>query len=91
MAFQFTSRAMRMVPSSFVMLTSWWIWKHHNAPIFDNALPNMSSLLDTIRSEARSWVAAGTIGLRALIPATAQIQWVELYGVVLARPELVHL
>jgi hypothetical protein len=30
--------------------------------------PSMGNLLDTIRSEARSWAVAGEHGLSALIP-----------------------
>jgi hypothetical protein len=35
------------------MLTAWWIWKHRNAAVFDNALPSVRSLFNDIRSEAR--------------------------------------
>jgi hypothetical protein len=50
------------------MLTAWWIWKLHNAVVFDTAIPNTASLSDMIRDEARSWASAGAIGIRALIP-----------------------
>ena len=63
-----TPRAMRKGTSSLIMLTAWWIWKQRNAIIFDNATPSLSSLLDTIRSEARPWAVAGSFGFRALIP-----------------------
>jgi hypothetical protein len=70
-ALRSTPRAMRKGTSSLVMLTAWWIWKHRNAIIFDDANPDLGHLLDTIRSEARSWALAGAIGLGALIPAAA--------------------
>uniref|UniRef100_A0ACD5TKP0 Uncharacterized protein n=1 Tax=Avena sativa TaxID=4498 RepID=A0ACD5TKP0_AVESA len=63
-----TPRALRKGTSSLIMLTAWWIWKQRNAVVFDNAPPNLSVLLGTIRSEARSWAAAGAAGLRALLP-----------------------
>ena len=59
--------ALRKGTSSLIMLTAWWIWKHHNAVIFDNELPSTSSPLDTILCQARSSASAGAIGLRALI------------------------
>jgi hypothetical protein len=57
--------------TSLVMLTIWWLWKHRNTIVFDNALPNAGSPLDTIRSEARSWANAGAVGLWAMIPDVA--------------------
>jgi exonuclease III len=68
-ALRSTPRALRKGTSSLVMLTAWWIWKHRNAIVFDNARPNSIGLLDTIRSEARSWVLAGATGLGALVPS----------------------
>jgi hypothetical protein len=38
------------------MLTTWWIWKHHNEIISDNEKPNVTCLLDTINMEADQWV-----------------------------------
>jgi hypothetical protein len=66
-----TLRAVHKGTSSLIMLTAWWIWKHHNAVVFDSALPDTSSLFKTIRSEAQAWASAGAIGIRALIPAAA--------------------
>jgi hypothetical protein len=55
---------LRKGTSSLIMLTAWWIWKLHNAVVFDVAVPNTTS----IRDEARFWASAGVIGIRALIP-----------------------
>jgi hypothetical protein len=41
--------------SSLIMLMLWWIWKHHNMVVFDNAWPSVSSLVDTIKAEAGLW------------------------------------
>jgi hypothetical protein len=70
-AIRSTPRALRKGTSSLVMLTVWWLWKHRNAIVFDNAPPNARSLLDTIQSEARSWASAGAVGLQAMIPVVA--------------------
>jgi hypothetical protein len=40
---------------------------------FYGRLPDMASLFDTIRSEARSWASAGAIGIRALIPTRGRL------------------
>jgi hypothetical protein len=32
------------------LLTAWWIWKHHNAIVFDNIRSSVASLLDTNQS-----------------------------------------
>lgn len=50
------------------MLTAWWIWKHRNAIIFDNANPSVTALLDTIKAEARLWATAGARGLHQMLP-----------------------
>jgi hypothetical protein len=50
------------------MLTAWWIWKHRNAVIFDNAQPSVPSLFSDIRTEARQWADAGARGVRQLLP-----------------------
>jgi hypothetical protein len=70
-AIRSTPRALRKGTSSLVMLTVWWLWKHRNAIVFDNAPPNARSLLDTIQSEARSWASAGAVALQAMIPVVA--------------------
>jgi hypothetical protein len=47
-----TPHAMRKGTSSLIMLTAWWIWKHHNAVVFDGPLPDTSSLFETIRGSS---------------------------------------
>jgi hypothetical protein len=44
---------------SIIMLIAWWIWKHRNAAVFDNARPLVTSLFDDIMAEARQWSDAG--------------------------------
>ena len=63
-----TPRQLRKGTSSLIMLTAWWIWKHRNAAVFDNARPSVSSLLETIKAEAQDWTNAGARGLRQLLP-----------------------
>jgi hypothetical protein len=59
---------MRKGVSSLILLTAWWLWKHRNDVVFNGARPSVTTLLDTIREEARSWVLAGASGLGQLIP-----------------------
>jgi hypothetical protein len=73
---------LRKRTSLVIMLTAWWIWKHHNTAILDNAQPSVVSLLDTIKAEARLWAQAG---IRVFANCSHRILWVELYGVVLAQ------
>jgi hypothetical protein len=54
--------------SSIIMLTTWWIRKHRNVAVFDNALPSVTSLFNNIRFEARQWADAGVRGVRQLLP-----------------------
>jgi hypothetical protein len=49
--------------SSLTMLTVWWIFKHRNKAIFDNAQPLVSSLIDMIKAEARLWISMGAKGV----------------------------
>jgi hypothetical protein len=63
-----TPRALRKETSPLIVLTVWWIWKHRNAAIFDNTRPSMTSLLVTIKAEARMWAEAGARGVRQLLP-----------------------
>jgi hypothetical protein len=46
------------------MLTAWWIWKHQNVAIFDNAQPSVPSPLNDIKAEAQQWANAGARGVR---------------------------
>jgi hypothetical protein len=50
-----------------ILLTTWWIWKHRNAAVFDNTRPFVASLLDTIKTEAREWAEAGARGVLQLL------------------------
>jgi hypothetical protein len=54
-----TPRQFRKGTSSLIMLTAWWIWKHRNDAVFDNARPSVSSLFDDIRVEARQLADGG--------------------------------
>ena len=75
-----TPRRLWKGTSSLIMLTAWWIWKHRNAAIFDNARTSIPSPLSTIKAEAQVWANAGARGLRQLLPK-GRLR-VELYGVV---------
>ena len=68
MAIKATPRMLRKGTSSAIMLTAWWIWKQRNAVVFDNARPSVRALMETIKTEARSWVSAGARGLALLLP-----------------------
>jgi hypothetical protein len=61
-------RQLRKGTSSIIMLTAWWIWKHRNAAIFDNAQPSVPSLLNDIKTEAQQWASAGAQGVRQILP-----------------------
>lgn len=56
--------------ASLVIITSWAIWKHRNAIIFEAAQPSHTQLLSSIKDEARRWGRAGAKGLAAIIPVT---------------------
>ncbi|XP_071680410.1 uncharacterized protein [Lolium perenne] len=61
-------RQLRKGTSSVIMLTTWWIWKHRNAAVFDNARPSVTSLFNDITADARLWADAGARGVRQLLP-----------------------
>jgi hypothetical protein len=61
-------RQLRKGISSIIMLTAWWIWKHRNAAVFDNAQPSVTSLFGDIKAEARLWADTGARGVRQLLP-----------------------
>ena len=63
-----TPQALRKGTSSLIMLSAWWIWKQRNAVVFDNRSPSVSALVETIKTEARTWVSAGARGLGQLLP-----------------------
>jgi hypothetical protein len=65
MLVQTTTHQLRKGTSSLITLTAWWIWKHRNVVVFDNARPSVSSLLNAIRAEARQWVDGGEPGFFA--------------------------
>jgi hypothetical protein len=56
-----TPRALRKGTSSMILLTTWWIWKHRNAAVFDNTRPSVASLLAMIKVEAREWAETGVV------------------------------
>jgi hypothetical protein len=61
-------RQLRKGTLSVIMLTAWWIWKHRNAAVFDNARPSVTSLFNDIVAEARQWADTGARGVRLLLP-----------------------
>jgi hypothetical protein len=50
------------------MLTAWWIWKHRNAAIFENARPSVMSVFNDIAADARLWAYERARGVRQLLP-----------------------
>lgn len=52
--------------NSIVSLVDWQIWKHRNACVFDEAYPNISTILQSIQEEANLWGLAGATALRRL-------------------------
>lgn len=56
--------------SSVIILTTWAIWKHRNAALFDNVTPSCNKLLDDIKQEAALWARAGAKGLDRIIGVT---------------------
>jgi hypothetical protein len=63
-----TPSVARKGTSSVVTLIAWWLWKWRNAVIFNGMRPDLDGLLDTIKVDARSWVALGVSGLAAILP-----------------------
>jgi hypothetical protein len=61
-------RQLRKGMSSIIMLTAWWIRKHRNAAIFDNAQPSVPSQLNDIKTDAQQWASAGARGVRQILP-----------------------
>lgn len=54
--------------SSLIILTAWWLWKHHNGCIVDGDRPSISGIYNTIKDEACLWARAGTNGLKKILP-----------------------
>jgi hypothetical protein len=50
--------------NSILSLVAWRIWKHRNARVFDNASPNIHTILLTIHDEALLWGLARAAALR---------------------------
>ncbi|XBI17070.1 hypothetical protein VPH35_059197 [Triticum aestivum] len=65
-----TPPTLRKALKSVALLVPWMVWKHRNSCVFDNAMPSLNTLLDSIRDEARSWAAAAAPGLRLVLPQT---------------------
>ncbi|XP_073367977.1 uncharacterized protein [Aegilops tauschii subsp. strangulata] len=60
--------SMRNGLSSLIILSAWWIWKHHNTCIFEGARPSITFTSNTIKDEAHLWAKAGATGLQNIIP-----------------------
>ena len=54
---------------SLIALMAWAIWRHRNACVFDKKLPSTTSLVSSIKDDARRWVKAGVGGMESIIPA----------------------
>ena len=64
------SASLRKGLNFLIILTSWAIWKHRNAVLFDNITPSYDKLLNNIKREAKLWARAGTKGLDMIILVT---------------------
>jgi hypothetical protein len=42
--------------NSLIILTSWLIWRHHNACVFDGILPSVHEVRRQFRDEYQLWV-----------------------------------
>jgi hypothetical protein len=54
---------------SLLLLVSWEVWKERNRRTFDSASSTPSQLLQLIRDEGNSWIAAGFRSLAPLFAA----------------------
>jgi hypothetical protein len=61
-----TSKCKKKVFNSLVMLVAWWLWKHRNTCVFDEASPSTSRILQAIEEDAKLWCMVGPVGLRAV-------------------------
>jgi hypothetical protein len=52
--------------NSFVSLVAWQIWKHINACVFDDAFPNINTILQSIHDEVLLWGLVGASHLRSV-------------------------
>jgi hypothetical protein len=67
---QATPKQLRKGLASMTLLNVWMIWKLRNECTFNIAQPNIASILNRIKAEARLWARAGAIGLRVYLPET---------------------
>jgi hypothetical protein len=62
------SAVMKKGFNTLVVLVAWWIWKHRNSCVFDDASPSVARIMQGIRDEAGQWCLAGVSGFRAFWP-----------------------
>ena len=53
--------------NSLIILVVWEIWKHRNACVFEDVLPNTRMLLQAINNECTMWRLTGASNLRDLL------------------------
>jgi hypothetical protein len=71
------------------LLNVWMIWKLRKECTFNIAQPNIASILNRIKAEARLWASASATGLRVYLPETWDVHWCFLC-VVLSLPRHVN-
>jgi hypothetical protein len=54
--------------NSIVSSVAWQIWKHMNDDVFNEASPNINTIMLSIQEEAKLWGLAGATALRRLWP-----------------------
>jgi len=57
--------------NSIIILGAWSLWNHRNRCVFDGSSPSLTSVVATIKEEARQWSIAGTRGVSHLLALAA--------------------
>jgi hypothetical protein len=80
-AIRSTPGALRKGTSSVILLMEWWIWKHSNAAVFDNAQPSVAVLLETIKAGRRCGLRRGLEVFASCSPRPVSLRQVICSGV----------
>jgi len=57
--------------NSIIILGAWSLWNHRNRCVFDGSSLSLTSVVATIKEEARQWSIAGTRGVSHLLALAA--------------------
>jgi predicted negative regulator of RcsB-dependent stress response len=61
---QITSVGLQLVGHT----SAWWLWKHHNADVFEEASPSVQKIIQDIKADARLWCLLGAKEMSKLWP-----------------------